>query len=197
MTPHPSECTLQDLLDDELRGEDLAAVQLHVEGCEECRTNLASTNALLRELKSLPTDAQGIPAPWNAPKQYPVRGFLTRLPAVGATAAVGIFAAGIFVGICAGRFLVSAPAHFGNGAREELTEEIQHSGTRYITAIAKWRREKGSASGAEQGREAILAALYGAAYELQKLRPEDRQLANVVRSVGDLRDRDQVLQTEP
>jgi len=189
MSWHPSESQLHNFLDDELQGEELHAVQSHVEDCAECQTNLASTRALLHELKSLPTEAQTAPTPWNPPVQHQLNTVSPRFLAIAAGAAIAIFAAGIFAGISMRPFSVSRP-RVGDQGRAQLTEEIQHSGTQYVTAIARWRRGESSKVGADQGREAALATLYGAAYELQKLQPEDRRLKSIVRSIHDLRDID-------
>ena len=185
--PHPSECQLHDLLDDVLEDKELSAVQLHVQGCAECQLALTSARKLLLELKSLPTEAQRIPATWIAPKPYWALTFLLRYPAIATATTMVIFVAGICVGAWMGPFSSAVPVHSRNDESESLAEDVQHWGTQYVTAIANWRREEPSGPDAEQGREAALAALYGAAYELHKLRPEDPQLRSVVRSIADLR----------
>jgi len=195
MTSHPSESQLQDLLDDELTGELAHSVRLHVEGCDECRMKLASTRALLDELKSLSTEAQKAPIPWNPSMQRAPSTFSSRFLAIAAAAAIAIFTAGILTGMSMRSSSASMPLRFSNQGREQVTEEIQHSGTMYVTAIARWRRQESSTAGATQGREAAIATLYGAAFELQKVQPADRRLANVVRSIHDLRDLN--LETKP
>ena len=185
MTSHPSESQLQDLLDGELTGELATSVRLHVENCDECRTKLASTRALLDELKSLSTEAHKLPVLWNPSMQRAPRTFSSRFLA---TAAIAIFSAGVFTGKWMRSSSASIPVRISDGGREQVTEEIQHTGTMYVTAIARWRRHDPSTVRAQQGREVAIATLYGAAYELQKLQPADRKMANVVRSINDLRE---------
>ncbi len=184
---HLSEAQLQDFLDEELEGEEHGLAQAHVGSCVECQTALRSMSSMVRELKSLPTQAQkGYPR-WAPPESHPWLGWM-RSPAFAGLAAVVLFGFGFFAGMRSGAFFRQPAADSAAGGSAHFSEAIQRQGTQYIRAIANWRRNESLAPGGEQGREVTLATLYGAAFELQKLKPQDPQVGSVVQSIGNLRD---------
>ena len=186
---HPSNSQLQDLLDSELNEEARRVVQSHVQGCTECQQALASARSLLHELESLSLEAQKVPPAWMTPKRYFDLASFLRHPAIATATMTLIFAAGILVGSWMKPSLATQRVPVEEGDVRNLAEEVQYSGSQYVMAIANWRRSKAVGSDAEQGREAALATLYGAAYELQKVPSGDSQLKSVVGSIADMRNR--------
>jgi len=189
MSRHLSASTLQELLDEELHGEDYQAVSNHLQDCMQCRMALASMQSLVQDLKGLPSRATGkVPPRWVPPVPLRAPG-LARAWAFAAVVAVLMFAIGFFAGTRAGWQLSPPGIEPSRHEREPLSEAIQHRGTQYVNAIADWRRMEASKPAASEGREAALSSLYGAAFELQRLMPEDAQIGQVLRTIGDLRDR--------
>lgn len=92
-------------------------------------------------------------------------------------AALAIFAGGVMVG----RGTVERPAET-RIARDpfQTAAEVQRTGSQYIAALSSLTSEQGPAL--DQGREAALSTLYGAAYELDKLPSED--LSQVLHAVS-------------
>lgn len=93
-------------------------------------------------------------------------------------AALAIFAGGVWVG----RGTVEAPAGIPRAGSDPLSTaaEVQRAGSQYIAALSSLRSIEGQPL--DQGREAALSTLYGAAYELDKLPSED--LSQVLHAVS-------------
>lgn len=193
MTEHPSDSQLYDFVDGELTGEELAVIQSHVQACRQCQSKLTTTKSLLEVLRSLPTEAHqpsAAPIVLRPLGTTPARFIRARLGA----AAVGIFALGISVGVWVERPGHSPGQPSSESWREKRSEQVQHTGTDYVSAIANWRRNESSTPGAEEGREVVISTLYGAAHELQRLQPSDPNAARVVTSLENLRN--QILSSE-
>ncbi|HYO15789.1 MAG TPA: hypothetical protein VE685_21530 [Thermoanaerobaculia bacterium] len=93
-------------------------------------------------------------------------------------AALAIFAGGVMVG----RGTVERPAEIPWASRDPLrtAAEVQRTGSQYIAALSSLTSAQGPSL--DQGREAALSTLYGAAYELNKLPSED--LSQVLHAVS-------------
>ena len=101
------------------------------------------------------------------------------------TAAVlAIFAGGVWVG----RATVERPVGIPGASPDPLrtAAEVQRTGSQYIAALSSLRSVQGPPL--DQGREAALSTLYGAAYELDKLPSED--LSQVLHAVSVTQRRD-------
>ena len=99
-------------------------------------------------------------------------------------AALAIFAGGVWVG----RATVEQPAEIQGASRDPLrtAAEVQRTGAQYIAALSSLASVEGPPL--DQGREAALSTLYGAAYELDKLPSED--LSQVLSAVSATQRRD-------
>jgi hypothetical protein len=139
---------------------------------------------LAARLRDLPGEAEPARDLWpgvaariasrEAPARRPGRGRIFLQMA----AALAIFAGGVVVG----RGTVARPAEIPRASQNPLraAAEVQRTGSQYIAALSSLTSEQGPAL--EQGREAALSTLYGAAYELDKLPSED--LSQVLHAVS-------------
>ncbi|HKV11303.1 MAG TPA: hypothetical protein VJ725_24385 [Thermoanaerobaculia bacterium] len=93
-------------------------------------------------------------------------------------AALAIFVGGVWVG----RATVERPAEIPGANPDPLrtASEVQRTGAQYIAALSSLSSVDGPHL--DQGREAALSTLYGAAYELDKLPSED--LSQVLSAVS-------------
>jgi hypothetical protein len=134
-------------------------------------------------LRELPAEAEPARDLWpgiaaritarEAPVRRPGRGRVLLQMA----AALAIFAGGVAVG----RGTVEGPEEARiAGDPLQTAAEVQRTGAQYIAALSSLTSEQGPAL--EQGREAALSTLYGAAYELDKLPSED--LSQVLHAVS-------------
>lgn len=119
------------------------------------------------------------PAPWSRRG-----GVLLRT-----AAALAIFAAIFASGVWVGRETVERPAEIPGASSDPLrtAAEVQRTGAQYIAALSSLRSVEGPPL--DQGREAALSTLYGAAYELDKLPSEDLSQVLSAVSVTQRRDR--------
>jgi hypothetical protein len=101
-------------------------------------------------------------------------------------AALLLFASGVAVGHIWGRSSVETPATFQAEGPLAPATEVQRAGTEYVAALAALRREP-RAEVRGQGREAALAALFGAAHELTRLTPEDAAASQVLSTISRVR----------
>ena len=131
-------------------------------------------------------DAEGAPLPLPPP----VRRRLTAVP-LGIAAALALFASGVLVGQ---RWGDRAPA---SEAAPELpiaraqdplaaAAEVQRTGTAYVSALSRLDESAGALE-RDQGVDAALSALQGAAYELVRLRPDDPQAGRILYTVSEAR----------
>jgi hypothetical protein len=128
-------------------------------------------------LESLPREAEPARDLWpgiearvtSRPASRPVRRHLNRLRLA---AALLLFASGVAVG----RFSVSKPSTaapaVAPGHALAAAEEVQRTGSEYVAAVAALRGEV-RAETRNQGREAALSTVFGAAHELARMAPED------------------------
>lgn len=102
-------------------------------------------------------------------------------------AALVIFAAGVL----AGRQWDARPATepvptLAQASPLAAAAEVQRAGTEYVAALASLRRLEGAGHSLakEQGCEAAMSTLYGAAHELTKLSPDDQGARQILQTVA-------------
>lgn len=108
-----------------------------------------------------------------------------------AAAAVVLFASGVLVGQ---RWGDSTPAPepvldvpVGSAADPlAAAAEVQRAGSAYVSALSRLDASAGPLE-RDQGVDAALSALQGAAYELVRLRPDDPQAGRILYSVSEAR----------
>jgi hypothetical protein len=61
--------------------------------------------------------------------------------------------------------------------------EVQRTGTEYVAALRRLAERPGSPVARDQGREAALSALYGAAHELVRLDPDNPGVTQILKTV--------------
>jgi hypothetical protein len=116
-----------------------------------------------------------------------------RFPAVPLriAAALVLFASGVLVGQRWGdRAPASEPAPEVPIARAQdplaAATEVQRAGTAYVSALSRLDESAGALE-RDQGVDAALSALQGAAYELVRLRPDDPQAGRILYTVSEAR----------
>jgi len=127
------------------------------------------------------------------------------MAAAAVAASLALFTSGIFLGQTLG---TRTTAQLFLAVREQdatqLAMTIQKAGSQYVAALAALSelRVSGSGSGGEegssgfsasdlqQGREVALGALYGAAYELARMSPDDGDVLRVLQILNERRDRE-------
>lgn len=99
-------------------------------------------------------------------------------------AAIALFAGGVAVGQ---RWEREAPPPLPAAAETPYgtAAEVQRAGSEYVTALARLR--EGGPVERDQGVDAALSALQGAAYELVRLRPDDPQAGRILHTVSEAR----------
>ena len=99
-------------------------------------------------------------------------------------AALALFAGGVLVGQRWGEAAPAAPpAPAGPLA---AAAEVQRAGTEYVTALSRLDATAGALEH-DQGVDAALSTLQGAAYELVRLRPDDPQAGRILYTVSEAR----------
>jgi len=187
---HLSDAQLYDLEDRHLSDDEREDIQAHLTRCQACRSRLEATRALLGDLAGVPTDAAVVPTVLRvAPAWTRARARRLDSPVPAVAAAILIFAVGLTVGARMRRATAPSPDVTPPSNAETVAEAIQESGTHYVTAIAALRRRPGSAADVAQGREVAVSALFGAAYELQRIDPADPGVRDALRCIEELRDR--------
>ena len=127
--------------------------------------------------------------------------------AVAAVAAsLALFTSGIFLGQTLGtRSTAQAFLAVREQDAAQLAMTIQEAGSQYVSALAALGELRGSDSGQgredgrspfslaelQQGREVALGALYGAAYELARMSPEDMDVLRVLQILEDRKAREE------
>ena len=116
-----------------------------------------------------------------------------RFPAVPLriAAALVLFASGVLVGQRWGdRAPAPEPAPEVPIARAQdplaAAAEVQRAGSAYVSALSRLDESAGALE-RDQGVDAALSALQGAAYELVRLRPDDPQAGRILYSVSEAR----------
>ena len=116
-----------------------------------------------------------------------------RFPAVPLriAAALVLFASGVLVGQRWGdRSAVPEPAPEVPIARAQdplaAAAEVQRADTAYVSALSRLDESAGALE-RDQGVDAALSALQGAAYELVRLRPDDPQAGRILYTVSEAR----------
>ena len=93
----------------------------------------------------------------------------------------------------------------------QLAMTIQEAGSQYVSALAALSELRASASGErapggdplfsaadlQQGREVAMGALYGAAYELARMSPDDADVLRVLQILDERRDREEGYSENP
>lgn len=131
-------------------------------------------------------DAEATPGSVRSPARY-------RFPAVPLriAAALVLFASGVLVGQRWGdRAPAPEPAPEAPIARAQdplaAAAEVQRTGTAYVSALSRLDESSGARE-RDQGVDAALSALQGAAYELVRLRPDDPQAGRILYTVSEAR----------
>jgi hypothetical protein len=138
----------------------------------------------------------------------PGRGLWFRpwMAAAAVAASLALFTSGIFLGQSLG---TQSTAQAFLAVREQdatqLAMTIQEAGSQYVSALAalgelripdpnEGGNEEGvllSADDLQQGREVALGALYGAAYELARMSPDDMDVLQILRIMEERKDREE------
>ena len=96
--------------------------------------------------------------------------------AAGLAASIAFFASGLAVGQwLATRTVATSIATANQASAMQVAASVQRSGSAYVAALTALAQlsDSANAESVEQGREAALAALYGAVGELVQLAPDD------------------------
>lgn len=101
-------------------------------------------------------------------------------------AAVALFAGGIVVGQSWGEpSRAETPVPVPDGPLAAATE-VQRAGSAYVSALSRLDESAGAIE-RDQGVDAALSTLQGAAYELVRLRPDDPQAGRILYTVSEAR----------
>jgi hypothetical protein len=101
-------------------------------------------------------------------------------------AALALFAGGVVVGQRSGEPQPAAPPPPVTAGPLDAAAEVQRAGTEYVTALSRLDATAGALE-RDQGVDAALSALQGAAYELVRLRPHDPQTGRILYTVSEAR----------
>jgi hypothetical protein len=101
-------------------------------------------------------------------------------------AALALFAGGVVVGQRWGDPQSAAPPPPVTAGPLDAAAEVQRAGTEYVTALSRLDATAGALE-RDQGVDAALSALQGAAYELVRLRPHDPQTGRILYTVSEAR----------
>lgn len=209
MTMHLSEDDLHDYAGGELSPERMAQAAAHLDVCPVCRRAAEPLIALTARLSALPCAADTDGDLWPAlqarlaaeqrPAQVPVtrvvsldahRNKRRMIPAwvAQAAAAAAVFTIGFGGGRLSGTgdaaaMLVAADTV---ATAMDAAIRVQRAGTEYVAAVAQFvafSRDVDTLAAA-QGREATIAACYGASRELTRLRGDDSSAVNLFRTAA-------------
>ena len=100
-------------------------------------------------------------------------------------AALALFAGGVVVGQRLEEPAPASPPAVPAGPLAAAAE-VQRAGTEYVTALSRLDASAGALQ-RDQGVDAALSALQGAAYELVRLRPDDPQAGRILYTVSEAR----------
>lgn len=212
MTMHICDDDLHDFAGCELAPAAMEAVALHLDGCAECRVRAEPLLALTTRLATLPRQADPAADGWcalhtrlvrmeaaSAPAAVPV-GKVVSLPArrrraplpawvPQAAAAALLLGAGFGGGRLSGTpdsreaMLVTADTV---ATAMSAAIRVQRAGTEYVAAVAHFvvAARGGDSLVAAQGREATIAACYGATRELTRMPGDDSSAVRLFRSAS-------------
>lgn len=171
-------------------------IREHLATCPRCRSRLEAERPLSDRLDALPREADPPRDLWpdvrngiaveiqdadtaRIGRLTPSRGWAR--PALRAAAVVALFLLGAVVGRWSGT---------GETGTERVVSddplvaaaEVQRSGTEYVAAVARFRATARDAPSAtvDQAWDVALAAVHGAAWELERLRPDDATARGIV-----------------
>jgi hypothetical protein len=120
-----------------------------------------------------------------AAERGPSRPRLPRLP-LQIAAALALFVGGVVVGQRWGESpRAEAPQPLPQGPLAAAAE-VQRAGSAYVSALSRLDESAGAAE-REQGVDAALSTLQGAAWELARLRPDDPQAGRILYTVSEAR----------
>jgi anti-sigma factor RsiW len=209
MTMHLSEDQLHDYAGGELAPAEMASVAAHLEICAQCTAQVEPLLALTARLSALPRVATPAADGWpalrarlladeaaSAPAAVPVTKVVSldahrrrAVPAWVPQAAAAALLLG--VGFGGGRLSGAPSAAEAALAADTLATamqaavRVQRAGTEYVAAVAQLVAFAGRDTlMADQGREAAIAACYGATRELTRLRDADSSAARLFRTAS-------------
>lgn len=113
------------------------------------------------------------------------RRLVPRLP-LQIAAALALFAGGILVGQRWGETAPAAPPQPDPEGPLAAAAEVQRAGSEYVSALSRLDESDGALE-REQGVDAALSTLQGAAFELVRLRPDDPQAGRILYTVSEAR----------
>lgn len=212
MTMHLSEEELHDFAGGELSPRRMEEAAAHLDACADCRAAAQPLIALTARLAALPRHADPAGDLWPAlqarlaaemrPDQVPVTRVVSldahrrrrSLPAWAAHAAAAAvvftigFGGGRLSGSPEGGAAVLVAADTVATAMEAAVR-VQRAGTEYVAAVAHFvaATRGGDSLVAAQGREATIAACYGASRELTRLRNDDSSAVRLFRTAATTR----------
>lgn len=215
MTMHLSDDDLHDYAGGELSPDGMARAAAHLESCAACRALAEPLMALTARLSALPRLAtpaadgwsalharlvaeEAATAPASVPKVVSLDAHRRRRgPALSGWVPQAA-AAALLLGVGFGGGRLSRPAD--TAAAMEIAADtvvtamqaavrVQRAGTEYVAAVAQFvASSRGSDSlMAAQGREATIAACYGASRELTRLRDGDSSAVQLFRTASSTR----------
>jgi hypothetical protein len=101
-------------------------------------------------------------------------------------AALGLFVGGVLVGQQWREPAPAAPPAPAARGPLATAAEVQRAGTEYVSALSRLDESAGELE-REQGVDAALSTLQGAAWELVRLRPEDPHAGRILYTVSEAR----------
>lgn len=216
MTMHLTDDDLNDYAGGELSPGRMEEAAAHLDACADCRARAEPLIALTARLAALPRLAQPAGDGWQAlqarlraeeaasaaplpvatvisldahRRRRPVlAGWMPRAAAAALLLGVG-FGGGRLSGASgsAGAVLIAADTV---ATAMEAAVRVQRAGTEYVAAVAQFvaASRGGDSLMAAQGREATIAACYGAARELTRLASDDSSAAQLYRTAAHTRE---------
>lgn len=212
MTMHLSDDDLHDFAGGELSPERMEQAAAHLDVCARCRTLAEPLIALTARLAALPRAGDTDRDLWPAlqarlaaearPAQVPVTRVISLadersrrhgLPrwVARAAAAAALFTLGFGGGRLSGtgdttRLLAAADTV---ATAMDAAIRVQQAGTEYVAAVAHFvaATRGGDSLVAQQGREATIAACYGASRELTRMRHDDSSAVRLFRTAATTR----------
>lgn len=205
---HLSDDDLHDYAGGELSPRRMAEAAAHLDACDACRAAAAPLMALTARLAALPRAGDTAADLWPAlhtrlaeeerSAQVPVARVISlderrtrrMMPAWAAHAAAAavVFTLGFGGGRLSGTgdaaaMLVAADTV---ATAVEAAARVQRAGTEYVAAVAQFVAfaRGGDSLAAARGRQATLAACYGASRELTRLRADDTSAVRLFRTAA-------------
>lgn len=212
MSMHLSEDELHDYAGGELSPERMADAAAHLDACASCRAAAEPLVALTARLAALSRRGEPAADGWPALRarleaEERARVAVPRVVSLDAhrrkralpawvpraAAAAAVFAAGFGGGRLSGTpeagaaVLVAADTV---ATAVEAAARVQLAGTEYVAAVAQFvaAARGGDTLAAAMGREATVAACYGASRELTRLRGDDSSAMRLFRTAGAMLD---------